>query len=72
MGDGNCLQQRAGVTFVSCMATIKKSNYLAMLTKGMTALQPGPPAGSQKVGSIWALCFVERRGTMHKEQGELP
>jgi hypothetical protein len=62
MGDGNCSQQRDGVTFVSCMATTEKLNNLAMLTKGMTALQPVAPCRLAKSGQHlgFMLCGTQR------------
>jgi len=69
---GYCLQRGDGVVFVFCMATILKLNYLAMLTKTMTAPKPVATSRRANMGSNWALCFVERNGTIHEEQEVLP
>jgi hypothetical protein len=49
-----------------------KSRYIAMFTKTMTAPKPVVTSRRANIGSIWALCYVERSGTIHEEQRVLP
>ena len=71
-GDWLLLATRGWRGFCFFHGYLLKSKYLAMLTKTMTAPKPVATCRRANMCSNWALCFVERRGTIHKEQRVLP